>query len=150
VLSQCLRLLLEGLHSYLAIATPRHLELPELVGIDMNASDLVFEHMEPLTNVDRVPNPAACSGACHGRHLTLREIDILLCCAAGWNAGRTGRRLGISRRTVEFHLSAMLRRTGAKSSTELVARCFAAGVIAPNVWPPQWSGQLCVPDMAGR
>jgi len=78
-------------------------------------------------------------------HLTPREIDILLCSAAGRNAEQAGASLCISRRTVEYHRAAMLRRTGSQSSAELVARCYAAGVLVPDVWPPLWSGQLCVP-----
>jgi DNA-binding CsgD family transcriptional regulator len=77
----------------------------------------------------------------------VREIEILLCSAAGMNAGRTGLELCISRRTVEFHLAEMLRRTGAQSSVELVARCYAAGILVPDAWPPRWSGQLCLLGM---
>jgi DNA-binding CsgD family transcriptional regulator len=82
---------------------------------------------------------------CAAGHLTVREIDILLCTAMGMNAERTGRALCISRRTVEFHLAAMLRRTGAQSTVELTARCYAAGILMPEVWPPRWSGRLCLP-----
>jgi DNA-binding CsgD family transcriptional regulator len=71
-------------------------------------------------------------------------MDILVCSAAGRSASQTARSLNISRRTVEYHLTEMLRRTGSQNSVELVARCYAAGILVPGIWPPQWSGQLCL------
>jgi DNA-binding CsgD family transcriptional regulator len=78
------------------------------------------------------------------QHLTQREIDILLCIAEGLTSGQTGTRLSISRRTVEYHMAEMLRRTASRSSTELVARCYVAGILMSAEWPPKWSGQLCL------
>src|ERR1700735_3866310 len=92
--------------------------------------------------VEVTSDRASCS--CGRGHLTIREIDILLCIAAGRNAEQTGAWLCISRRTVEYHLAAMLRRTGSQSSVELVARCYAAGILVQDAWPPRWSGQLCI------
>ena len=87
---------------------------------------------------------------CAAAHLTPREIDILLCSAVGKKAVQTARSLGISPRTVEYHLAAMLRRTGSQSSTEMIARCYAAGILVPDGWPPRWSGRLCVTSLQGR
>ncbi len=103
--------------------------------------DLPFQESPASRDVNGEPS---CS--CARSHLTVREIDILLCTAAGLNAAQTGRALCISRRTVEFHLTTMLRRTGARSSVELIARCYAAGILIPDAWPPQWSGRLCTPS----
>lgn len=87
------------------------------------------------------------SCSCTAAHLTAREIDILLYSAAGKKATQTARALGISPRTVEYHLAAMLRRTGSASSAELIARCYAAGILLAETWPPRWSGQLCVTSL---
>jgi DNA-binding NarL/FixJ family response regulator len=54
------------------------------------------------------------------------------------------RTLGISTRTVEQHFVAMRRRAGAASRGELIARCYAAGILDQGVWPPGWSGARCL------
>jgi hypothetical protein len=58
-------------------------------------------------------------------------------------SAQAGRVLSISRRTAEYHMAEMLQRTESRSSVELVARCYAAGILVPAEWPPQWSGRLC-------
>ena len=79
---------------------------------------------------------------CHA-HLTEREIDILILSSTGLSARQVGLALHISRRTVEYHFAQMLKRTGARNAVELVARCYANGILATATWPPQWSGNLC-------
>jgi DNA-binding NarL/FixJ family response regulator len=76
-------------------------------------------------------------------HLTEREIDILILSSTGLSARQVGLSLNISRRTVEYHFAQMLKRTGARTAVELVARCYADGILATDTWPPQWSGRLC-------
>jgi hypothetical protein len=44
---------------------------------------------------------------------------------------------------VEDHLAIMRKNAGARDSAELVARCYAAGILLP-AWPPQWSGKSCL------
>jgi DNA-binding CsgD family transcriptional regulator len=83
-----------------------------------------------------------CPSCC--RHLTPREIQILACTAGGMTARQIASALSISRRTVEFHIAAMLRRSGSSSAVELVARCYVTGIFLPRQWPPAWSGQLCL------
>jgi hypothetical protein len=43
--------------------------------------------------------------------------------------------LDISPRTVDHHVAAMLRTTGARSRTDLVGLCYAARVLVPGLWP---------------
>lgn len=76
-----------------------------------------------------------------GSRLTDREIDVLVLAAAGKTNKRIGTLLGISARTVELHVETMLRRSGAECRAELIARCYAAGVLSVRVWPPTWSGR---------
>jgi DNA-binding CsgD family transcriptional regulator len=105
--------------------------------------------MEPLMLLaETLGSRVSCP--CGRQHLTVREIDILLRIAAGRSADQAGQSLCISRRTVEYHLAAMQRRTGAQSSVELVARCYAAGILVPEAWPPRWSGQLCITGIPAR
>ena len=83
-----------------------------------------------------------CSG--EGAHLTSREIEVLLLAADGMPSKQIARVLDISIRTVEEHIESMLRRSGAGSRVELIARCYAAGTLLTGVWPPSWSGIRCV------
>lgn len=85
--------------------------------------------------------PAASSA--HG-HLTSREVDILIRCAAGLRAREIATSLCISVRTVEYHMSTMMKRTGTESVAALVAMSYVTGVLAPDAWPPSWSGSLCL------
>lgn len=82
--------------------------------------------------------------ACHCSHLTVREVDILTLSAAGLRAREIASVLCISARTVEYHMSAMMRRTDTATVAQLVAICYVAGVLAPGEWPPTWSGSLCM------
>lgn len=79
---------------------------------------------------------------CGEAHLTTREIEILLLAAVGLHSQEVARELGISSRTVDDHFAEMLRRAGARSRCELVARCYAFEIIYD--WPPWWSGSLCL------
>jgi DNA-binding NarL/FixJ family response regulator len=67
---------------------------------------------------------------------TTRQAEVLAALAEGLTAAEVGRRLGISRRTVEDHLAAAKKVTGAKTSVEAVARCYYYGLLRPGVWPP--------------
>jgi len=77
-------------------------------------------------------------------HLTDREIEVLLLVAVGGHNKQIAKELGISTRTVDHHLRTMLRKVGAESRSELVARCYAAGLMIPAAWPPAWSGSRCL------
>ena len=85
---------------------------------------------------------SACT--CDGKHLTAREIDILVRTAEGMSASQIGTSLHISRRTVEHHIESILRRIAAENAVQAVSWCYAVGVLLTRSWPPQWSGQLCI------
>jgi hypothetical protein len=52
--------------------------------------------------------------------------------------------LHISRRTVEYHVGAIMKRVNAENAVQAVSWCYAVGVLLPRSWPPRWSGRLCV------
>jgi DNA-binding CsgD family transcriptional regulator len=81
--------------------------------------------------------------------LTDREIEVLLLAASGRSNRSIARILCISIRTVDQHIQSMLRRTEAEDRAELVARCYAGGILRSGVWPPAWSGHYCM-DLTGR
>jgi DNA-binding CsgD family transcriptional regulator len=82
--------------------------------------------------------------SCDGPHLTVREVEVLLRTAAGMSARETAENLHISRRTVEYHVGAILKRVNADNTVQAVSWCYAVGVLLPRSWPPRWSGQLCI------
>jgi DNA-binding CsgD family transcriptional regulator len=58
--------------------------------------------------------------------VTDRERDVLGLVAEGLANKEIAGRLGISPRTVEKHVESLLRKTGARSRTQLVSLCSAA------------------------
>ncbi|MGH3158135.1 MAG: response regulator transcription factor [Streptosporangiaceae bacterium] len=105
----------------------------------------VSDEEVPLPDGQALPiRVEACPCAPGDAHLTHREIEVLVLAAAGMTNRHIGHVLGISARTVDLHVETMRRRTGATCRGELIARCYAAGVLAIMVWPPAWSGSRCV------
>jgi DNA-binding CsgD family transcriptional regulator len=92
--------------------------------------------------------------SCHCKsaagHLTEREIEVLLLVASGQHNKQIALALGISTRTVDHHLRAMLVRAGANSRAELIARCYVAGILDRGTWPPAWSGAHCLTCVGQR
>ncbi|MEU6383772.1 PAS domain S-box protein [Streptomyces bauhiniae] len=78
-----------------------------------------------------VPDPAP---------VTPVEGAVLALLAQGATTGRAARELGLSRDGVAYHLRRLSARWHAANRTELVARAYALGVLAPGVWPPRVRG----------
>ncbi|MFB7778384.1 helix-turn-helix transcriptional regulator [Streptomyces bauhiniae] len=78
-----------------------------------------------------VPGPAP---------VTPVEGAVLALLAQGATTGRAARELGLSRDGVAYHLRRLSARWHAANRTELVARAYALGVLAPGVWPPRVRG----------
>jgi DNA-binding CsgD family transcriptional regulator len=87
--------------------------------------------------------------ACGGPHLTIRQIEVVRLASSGLSARLIAQRLHISPRTVDDHLAYARRRVGARSTEELIARCWAAGLFVLGSWPPIWSGHVCLASVAG-
>ncbi|MFF1695031.1 PAS domain-containing protein [Streptomyces sp. NPDC058257] len=79
---------------------------------------------------DRAPDPAPAEAA------TPAEARILALLAGGATTARAARETGLTRDGVTYHLRRLTERWGAANRTELVARAYALGVLAPGVWPP--------------
>jgi DNA-binding NarL/FixJ family response regulator len=75
------------------------------------------------------------------RVLTMREIEVALLVGAEFCNTDIAARLGVSVRTVESHITNMLRKCGVRTRSGLVAYCYAAGVFAQGSMPPRWSGR---------
>ncbi|WST00917.1 PAS domain-containing protein [Streptomyces sp. NBC_01171] len=80
---------------------------------------------------ESVPEPAP---------VTPVEGAVLALLAGGATTGRAARELGLSRDGVAYHLRRLSARWHAANRTELVARAYALGVLAPGVWPPRVRG----------
>jgi DNA-binding CsgD family transcriptional regulator len=81
---------------------------------------------------------------CGRSHVTFRQAEVLALIAVGLTINEAALRLGIALTTAEDHLRSMRRRAQARTTLELLARAFAAGVFVPGSWPPRLSGQLCI------
>lgn len=75
------------------------------------------------------------TGSHRATGLTARQVEVLDLAAHGLSGRQIGRRLGISARTVEGHLSQMRRRTGAHSEAELTAYGVAVGLLTVDLAP---------------
>lgn len=69
--------------------------------------------------------------------LTARQAQVLQLAGQGLSSKQIARQLAISVRTVEDHFSAVRRRTGARSRSELIAYWTAAGLIKPGLAVPE-------------
>ncbi|MFF9391660.1 helix-turn-helix transcriptional regulator [Streptomyces griseoluteus] len=83
----------------------------------------------------REPEPAS-----EPASVTPVEGAVLALLAQGATTGRAARELGLSRDGVAYHLRRLSARWHAANRTELVARAYALGVLAPGVWPPRVRG----------
>ena len=63
------------------------------------------------------------------QNITPRESEIATLIAGGLTSKEIAAKLFISTRTVEAHTSNMLRKTGAKNSSHLVAKCITGNLI---------------------
>jgi DNA-binding CsgD family transcriptional regulator len=88
--------------------------------------------------------PESCGCASRVRHLTRREIQVLLLAAADLHDRQIALQLGLSVRTVEQHIASMLRKAGMRSRGGLIGRAYALGILRSGGWPPQWSGHKCL------
>ncbi|MEU5320148.1 PAS domain-containing protein [Streptomyces sp. NPDC021056] len=64
------------------------------------------------------------------------EARILALLAGGATTARAARETGLTSDGVTYHLRRLSARWGAGNRTEMVARAYALGVLAPGVWPP--------------
>jgi DNA-binding NarL/FixJ family response regulator len=86
----------------------------------------------------------SCACPSKARHLTSREIQVLLLATADMHDRQIAQQLGVSVRTIEQHVASMLRKAGAHSRGGLIGRAYALGILHSGVWPPQWSGHRCL------
>ncbi|MEV6755307.1 PAS domain-containing protein [Streptomyces sp. NPDC051214] len=70
------------------------------------------------------------------RSATAAEARILALLAGGATTAQAARDTGLTTDGVTYHLRRLTERWGAANRTELVARAYALGVLAPGVWPP--------------
>jgi DNA-binding CsgD family transcriptional regulator len=69
--------------------------------------------------------------------LTPRQLSILCLIARGLTTAQVAAELHVSRHTVAQHIADMLRRFGARSRGELIARAFVTGHLVSEGWPPR-------------
>jgi DNA-binding CsgD family transcriptional regulator len=82
-----------------------------------------------VRGIARGPRP---STSRNPANLTKRELDVLMLVADGLANAEIAARLFVSTRTVDHHVSAILRKLDAPSRTRAVAKAAAAGIVAPR------------------
>ena len=89
---------------------------------------------EHRTTASRPPCPSA---------FTQAELNVLIRIARGLTDEAVASACNLSPHTVRHHVASAMRRAAAQSRTELVAKCFAAGVLALS-WPPALDLYRCL------
>lgn len=89
-----------------------------------------------MLRVDGEREPGASPPAERAR-VTPMEARILVLLASGATTARTARETGLTSDGVTYHLRRLTSRWHAANRTELVARAYALGVLAPGAWPPE-------------
>ncbi|BAU81310.1 response regulator receiver protein [Streptomyces laurentii] len=69
--------------------------------------------------------------------LTAAQIRILSLLAGGSTNGEIAASLGLSRQTVDYHLSRLREQLGAATRPALAARAYVLGILDPRAWPPR-------------
>jgi DNA-binding CsgD family transcriptional regulator len=67
--------------------------------------------------------------------LTARELEVLVLLADGLTNAEAARRLFVSEKTVDHHVSAVLRKLGEPTRARAVAASYRRGILQPNVRP---------------
>lgn len=84
------------------------------------------------------------SCCCSAAHLSERHVEVVLLVARGQSDREIARDLQLSAHTVRHHLTAAMQNTGATSRAQLVALCYATGVLEVGVWPPVAANARCL------
>ncbi|MFJ7073973.1 PAS domain S-box protein [Streptomyces sp. NPDC098781] len=69
--------------------------------------------------------------------VTAMEARVLALLASGATTAQAARETDLTVDGVNYHLRRLSARWAASNRTELVARAYALGVLAPGVWPPR-------------
>lgn len=86
----------------------------------------------------RRPGEGGCAGL-----LTPTEVEVVRLVAMGLTDAAVVAARHVSAHTVRHHVAAAMRKGGAQSRTELVAKCYASGLFEAS-WPPTLAAVVCL------
>lgn len=81
---------------------------------------------------------------CAAPHLSERQVQVVIQVALGQADREIARSLQLSAHTVRHHLTSAMQNTGAHSRAQLVALCYATGIIESGIWPPAAGNARCL------
>jgi DNA-binding CsgD family transcriptional regulator len=94
------------------------------------AMAIVARELRELGEVD-LPRQSRAPNAAHPSGLTAREVDVLRLLAAGLRNSEIAAQLVLSSRTVDHHVSAIMRKLGAQSRGGAIAAAVRLGLVEP-------------------
>jgi DNA-binding NarL/FixJ family response regulator len=109
-----------------------------IAGLLLKADDYIvrpFADGELLARLSNLIRRFHAQGSGMPRILTRREEQVLQLMSEGLRQGEIARRLFISPKTVATHVEHILRKLGARSSTEAVAVAYREEIIRPTLEP---------------
>ncbi len=86
---------------------------------------IMLQHILPHLN-----DALACTASWHSPKLTARELEVLKWARIGKSYWETGKIMGISERTVKFHLNNVYRKLNVVNKTQAIARAYTLGCLS--------------------
>lgn len=112
---------------------------------DLSPQQLIEVMNQTMAGISIYPEttPSVKLGQIQSTELTQTEIKILRLVCEGYEYEEIADRMGVTRRTVHYHISNILSKTGYKNKTRLAVAASRSGLIVPTLPEDQ---EVTIPD----